>query len=241
MQTPAGIDMHRKAMKKRNKLPYYQRRKTKRNRDRDTQYGRTEYREWRIKVLGRDKFTCQECGKTGGILQAHHIKAWADHPKLRHKIDNGLTLCVGCHSNIHGFATLTSRKCPVCNNTFAPHNIKQETCSIICAGIKRRKLYNHQCSHCKRPFTNRIQTRKFCSHRCYGKSLKTIPDKKCATCDTIFSTANNNRIYCSRKCFNIRITEKAKKVCPTCKEKYSPSHRKQVCCSKPCADIKRRK
>ena len=33
-----------------------------------------EYKLWRLSVLERDDFTCQECKERGGRLNAHHIK-----------------------------------------------------------------------------------------------------------------------------------------------------------------------
>jgi len=32
-----------------------------------------------------------------GQLQAHHILRWADYPKLRYEINNGITLCIAHH------------------------------------------------------------------------------------------------------------------------------------------------
>ena len=56
-----------------------------------------EYKIWRDAVYRRDDFTCQECGKRGGRLNADHIKPFALFPELRLAIDNGRTLCVKCH------------------------------------------------------------------------------------------------------------------------------------------------
>ena len=59
------------------------------------------YLEWRTNVFKRDGFTCQICNQVGGVLNAHHPKTWSEYPKLRYDIDNGVTLCVGCHKNLH--------------------------------------------------------------------------------------------------------------------------------------------
>jgi len=56
-----------------------------------------EYKKWRLAVFTRDNFTCVNCKKVGGYLEAHHIKSWAKYPKLRLNINNGITLCRDCH------------------------------------------------------------------------------------------------------------------------------------------------
>lgn len=64
-----------------------------------------EYKNWRLAVFVRDKFTCVWCGiknhkglgKTV-VLEADHIKSWTSYPELRYEVDNGRTLCRGCHS-----------------------------------------------------------------------------------------------------------------------------------------------
>lgn len=58
---------------------------------------------WRRKVLERDGNACTECKTTEG-LHAHHIVRWADAPRLRLVVDNGLTLCRSCHEAAHAKA-----------------------------------------------------------------------------------------------------------------------------------------
>jgi transposase-like protein len=60
-----------------------------------------EYRTWRTQVFQRDNFTCQECGKHGGHLNAHHIESFAKNEALRFDVSNGITLCVSCHKKEH--------------------------------------------------------------------------------------------------------------------------------------------
>ncbi len=55
------------------------------------------YKEWRNAVFTRDNFTCVFCGEKGGILNADHIKRFADFPELRLDVNNGRTLCEKCH------------------------------------------------------------------------------------------------------------------------------------------------
>jgi len=60
-----------------------------------------EIRKWRTKVFERDDYTCQDCGKGGGNLNAHHIERWSEAPELRFDVDNGVSLCVECHAQRH--------------------------------------------------------------------------------------------------------------------------------------------
>ena len=70
-----------------------------------------EYRQWVSDVFTRDDFTCQECGKRGCELEAHHIKMFTEifygnNIKSYEEaliceefwnINNGITLCISCH------------------------------------------------------------------------------------------------------------------------------------------------
>lgn len=60
--------------------------------------GATKYKLWRLSMFERDLFTCQDCGKKGGFLMAHHIKSWSSTPELRYELDNGITYCEFCHA-----------------------------------------------------------------------------------------------------------------------------------------------
>lgn len=68
---------------------------------------------WRDKVFQRDEYTCQECGETGGRLEAHHKVPVSeiveeidskdevrDH-ELFCDLANGETLCESCHYDHH--------------------------------------------------------------------------------------------------------------------------------------------
>lgn len=61
---------------------------------------RKGYQGWRRRVLKRDHHTCQRCGESNAKY-AHHIKRWADYPKLRLVLSNGITLCRRCHTKEH--------------------------------------------------------------------------------------------------------------------------------------------
>ena len=75
-----------------------------------------KYKLWRQEIFLRDNFTCRECNRNGGFLNAHHKKPFAqllreamDAMPLLTKFDaaifysplwnleNGVTLCRDCH------------------------------------------------------------------------------------------------------------------------------------------------
>ncbi len=72
-----------------------------------------EYRQWRSDVFVRDDYTCQDCGRRGIEIEAHHVKSFAsiiyeyaiktvDQALLCYELwntNNGRTLCKMCHKN----------------------------------------------------------------------------------------------------------------------------------------------
>ena len=65
---------------------------------------RLKFKEWRRAIFQRDNFTCQKCGDNkGGNLEAHHIKEFSKYPRLRYKLNNGLTLCRKCHKKTNNY------------------------------------------------------------------------------------------------------------------------------------------
>lgn len=62
-----------------------------------------EYKLWRETIFKRDNYTCQLCGKRGG-LNADHIKPKCLFPELIFDINNGRTLCKDCHKKTDTYA-----------------------------------------------------------------------------------------------------------------------------------------
>ena len=84
----------------------------------------TEYLNWRIAILRRDNFRCQICTASikdnkGLRLEVHHAKTFDDICKENNittvkgaltckeiwSLDNGISLCHGCHKNIERIRT----------------------------------------------------------------------------------------------------------------------------------------
>ena len=68
------------------------------------------YKKWRDKVFIRDKYTCQECGKKGCYIEAHHIKSKVRYSELAFKVSNGQTLCLACHKLTDSYAGRANKK-----------------------------------------------------------------------------------------------------------------------------------
>jgi hypothetical protein len=84
----------------------------------------TEYLKWRIAILKRDDFKCQVClasikDNKSVRLEVHHAKTFDDICKENNittikgaltckeiwSLDNGISLCYGCHKNIEKIRT----------------------------------------------------------------------------------------------------------------------------------------
>ena len=59
------------------------------------------FAEWRKAVYERDGYQCAVCGSDKPRIHAHHILEFAAYPERRFDVDNGLTLCVGHHQELH--------------------------------------------------------------------------------------------------------------------------------------------
>lgn len=60
-----------------------------------------KYLKWRKEVFKRDCYKCSECGDIESELHAHHIVHFSKNEELRFDVNNGITLCSGCHILFH--------------------------------------------------------------------------------------------------------------------------------------------
>lgn len=59
------------------------------------------YNDFIKRVLSRDNYTCQCCGKTKLKLQVHHLNGYNWYKEGRIDQKNAITLCENCHNNFH--------------------------------------------------------------------------------------------------------------------------------------------
>ena len=55
-------------------------------------------RKWTKQIISKGK--CELCGAKEN-LDAHHVLRWADYPKGRIDVQNGMCLCHTCHTEEH--------------------------------------------------------------------------------------------------------------------------------------------
>ncbi len=61
----------------------------------------TEDKKWAKEIKKIYDYTCQKCGKRGGIINSHHKNAKKSFPEQRHLISNGIVFCEDCHKKFH--------------------------------------------------------------------------------------------------------------------------------------------
>jgi len=114
------------------------------------------YKDWRDAVYARDNYTCVDCGKRGGDIEADHIKPWAYFVDLRYDLDNGATRCKPCHRKrtalVFGWKRLL---------------ISEGSLTPVERRIKEVRVL--RCAECSAEFTAKSWNTKFCSRRCTGK------------------------------------------------------------------------
>lgn len=68
--------------------------------------GHTEkWKKWRLAILERDKFICQECGKPvedrWRANNCHHLYSKEEFPELQYIVEDGACLHTSCHAGLH--------------------------------------------------------------------------------------------------------------------------------------------
>lgn len=101
-------------------------------------------KKWRYAVYQRDNYTCQHCFTRGVTIHAHHIKPVSNYPENMLDIENGITLCVSCHSAVHGKAIPESkpRYKKICSECGKITKGFSNVC-LSCASKKRHKASNN--------------------------------------------------------------------------------------------------
>lgn len=133
-----------------------------------------EYVTWRKQVFKRDNYTCQDCGSKKN-LHAHHIKYFADYPKLRFEVSNGKVVCNKCHSKIHGRSIQSPsvkkeihNQCPKCSGKKL---ITSKHCRS-CAPFNRATMF---CPKCNKKVTDKVS-------QCFDCRRKEKPFPVCSQC-----------------------------------------------------------
>ena len=70
----------------------------------------TKAKEWREAVFSTDGYRCAVCGSCEPRIHAHHILEWSKYPGRRYDLDNGVTLCVRHHQELHPDVVLTDTR-----------------------------------------------------------------------------------------------------------------------------------
>lgn len=64
----------------------------------------TAERDWKKKCRERDEYTCQRCFQvTLKSIHVHHVAPRSRRPDLKLDVNNGICLCLLCHSWVHAY------------------------------------------------------------------------------------------------------------------------------------------
>lgn len=58
-------------------------------------------REFRTRVIAKERHECKLCGKTNEKLTVHHIEPVEYCPELKWEVNNTILLCATCHQLMH--------------------------------------------------------------------------------------------------------------------------------------------
>ena len=137
---------------------------------RQARYNESDYIEWHDKCLERDNYICQYCGARNGMgesihFQVHHIINYWERPDLAYALDNGITLCKGCHQKAH-----KGMKRP----DMPTYKGKKHLC-IVCKTSFLSKHARKYCDSCKELYCCPICGSTNCNHSARKKSKQPLP------------------------------------------------------------------
>lgn len=69
------------------------------------EYRQADWKQFRDRVLQRDEYRCQSCGRTqdsGAVMQVHHFLYVDGRRAWEYPLEEVITLCRGCHAAEHG-------------------------------------------------------------------------------------------------------------------------------------------
>lgn len=134
------------------------------------------YRIWQNQVFKRDNYLCQNCGKSKKdiLLHAHHIIKFSENIEKRYDVNNGVTLCIKCHGDVHGLNFLD----------------KNLTVCIDC-GIKIKKNAK-RCLNCLQNYRQSIKDKIIICVNCNENVVKAI-NRKCKKCSAKLRENNFGR------------------------------------------------
>lgn len=76
------------------------------NKKQQAEYRKNEWKEFRLKILETDNYTCCRCneyyGETPSFLNVHHNTYYRHRKPWDYPIDTLTTLCRKCHAQEHG-------------------------------------------------------------------------------------------------------------------------------------------
>ena len=66
------------------------------------QYRNRNWLEFSEKIKNRDEYKCGKCGRTGIVLQVHHLNYKTNLKIWEYPLSDCITLCKSCHAVEHG-------------------------------------------------------------------------------------------------------------------------------------------
>ena len=65
--------------------------------------------QWSLRIKERDGWKCKVCAATKS-LHAHHIVPWKLNKEKRFELENGICLCIKCHSTVERYGEMMRGK-----------------------------------------------------------------------------------------------------------------------------------